>query len=109
MGSSHLFHYIGNLQGGSRNLYNKFEAHIHNLIGGSRKRGSYQKIKGKLVRTNSRTRVSKETLEHGGPQVNEGEMKISLGEAVDQGLLLDFGWLDEEILLIWWLKWGWCS
>ena len=37
-----------------------------------------------------KVRVSNETLELGGPQVNEGEMKISLGEDVDQGLLLRF-------------------
>jgi len=50
------------------------------------------------VKTNQRqacknqikVRVSKETLELGGPQVNEGEMKISLGEDVNQGLLLRF-------------------
>ena len=87
-GSIHLLHYIGNLQGGSRHLYNEFGAHIHNLIGGSQIQASCQTIKDKLVRTKSKPRVSNETLEHGGPQVNVGEMKISLGEAVDQGLLL---------------------
>src|SRR3954470_2645805 len=46
--------------------------------------------KDKLVRTKTRTRVSKKTLEQRGPQLNEGEMKISFGEVVDQGLLLRF-------------------
>jgi hypothetical protein len=98
-GSIHLFHYIGNLRGESRHLYNKFEAHIHNLIGGSRIQASCQTIKDKLVRTKSKAGVSKETLEHGGPQVNEGEMKISLGEDVDQGLLLRFS-KDERLWMV---------
>ena len=50
------------------------------------------------VKTNQRqacknqikVRVSKETLELGGPQVNEGEMKISFVEVVYQGILLRF-------------------
>ena len=62
-GLIHLFHYIDNLRGGSRHLYNKFEAHTHNLIGVSRMQPSCHTIKDKLVRTKSRTRLSNETLE----------------------------------------------
>ena len=70
--------------------FTSFGAHIHNLIGGSQIQASCQSNQRQACKNQIKVRVSKETLELGGPQVNEGEMKISLGEAVDQGLLLRF-------------------
>ena len=91
----------GNLRGGSRHLYNEFGAHIHNLIGGSQIQASCQNNQRQACKNQIKARVSKETLVHGGPQMNEGEMKISLGEAVDQGLLLRFS-KDQRQWMVGW-------